>query len=121
VLLVLLPHTSGLPAAGMPLIHRAGTAVSPLPSRRAPRRFGINTDPAALASVLLEQSAFRGPIHPPLQVSSSIPALPRPSNTAFEVFTRVGADNSLERLTEGSVGLVTDGASDVYELFVTLF
>jgi len=40
--------------------------------------------------------------------------------TAFEVFTRVGPDNSLERLTERSVGLVTDRPSDVYELFVTL-
>jgi hypothetical protein len=40
--------------------------------------------------------------------------------TTFEVFTRVGPDNSLERLTEGSVGLVTDRPSDVYELFVTL-
>jgi hypothetical protein len=28
--------------------------------------------------------------------------------TIFEVFTRVGPDNSLERLTERSVGLVTD-------------
>jgi hypothetical protein len=84
-------------------------------------RLGINTDPAAQASVLLEQSAFRGPMHPPLQVSSAIPALPWPSNTAFEVFTRVGPDNSLERLTEGSAGLVTDRPSDVYELLVTLF
>ena len=41
--------------------------------------------------------------------------------TTFEVFTRVGPDNSLERLTERSVGLVTDQPSDVYELFVTLF
>ena len=41
--------------------------------------------------------------------------------TTFEVFTRVGPDNSLERLTERSVGLVTDRPSDVYELFVTLF
>ena len=40
--------------------------------------------------------------------------------TTFEVFTRVGPDNSLERLTERSVGLVTDRPSDVYELFVTL-
>jgi hypothetical protein len=40
--------------------------------------------------------------------------------TMFEVFTRVGPDNSLERLTERSVGLVTDRPSDVYELFVTL-
>ena len=41
--------------------------------------------------------------------------------TTFEVFTRVGPDNSLERLTERSVGLVTDQPSNVYELLVTLF
>ncbi len=40
--------------------------------------------------------------------------------TTFEVFTRVGPDNSLERLTERSVRLVTDRPSNVYELFVTL-
>jgi hypothetical protein len=40
--------------------------------------------------------------------------------TTFEVFTRVGPDNSLERLTEGSAGLVTDRPSNVYELCVTL-
>ena len=40
--------------------------------------------------------------------------------TTFEVFTRVGPNNSLERLTERSVGFVTDRPSDVYELFVTL-
>ena len=40
--------------------------------------------------------------------------------TTFEVFTRVGPDNSLERLTERSVGLVTDRPRDVYELLVTL-
>ena len=39
----------------------------------------------------------------------------------FEVFTRVGSDNPLERLAECSVGLVTDRPGDVYELFVTLF
>ena len=38
----------------------------------------------------------------------------------FEVFTRVGTDNSLERLTERSVGLVTDRPGDVYKFFVTL-
>jgi hypothetical protein len=42
-------------------------------------------------------------------------------NAAFEVFTRAGPDDSLERLTERSVGLVTDRPSDVDELFVTLF
>jgi hypothetical protein len=40
--------------------------------------------------------------------------------TTFEVFTRVSPDNSLERLTERSVGLVTDRPSNVYELLVTL-
>ena len=38
----------------------------------------------------------------------------------FEVFTRVGPDNSLERLTERSVGRVTDRRSNVYEFLVTL-
>ena len=41
--------------------------------------------------------------------------------TTFEVFTRVGPDNSLERLTERSVGLVTDQPGNVDELFVALF
>jgi len=41
--------------------------------------------------------------------------------TTFEVFTRVRPDNSLERLTERSVGLVTDRPGDVDELFVALF
>ena len=50
-----------------------------------------------------------------------IPALPWSSDTTLEVFTRVGPDNSLERLTERSVGLVTDRLSDVYELLVALF
>ena len=40
--------------------------------------------------------------------------------TTFKIFTRVSPDNSLERLTECSVGLVTDRPGDVYELFVTL-
>ena len=39
---------------------------------------------------------------------------------SFEIFARVGPDNSLERLTELSVGLVTDQPSNVYELLVTL-
>jgi len=40
--------------------------------------------------------------------------------TTSEIFTRVSPNNSLERLTERSVGIVTDRPSDVYELFVTL-
>jgi hypothetical protein len=52
--------------------------------------------------------------------SSAIPSLPVAFKTTFEVFTGVGPDNSLERLTERSVGLVTDQPSDVYELLVTL-
>src|SRR5580704_7066230 len=39
--------------------------------------------------------------------------------TTFAAFTRASPDNSLERLTERSVGLVTDRPSNVYELFVT--
>jgi hypothetical protein len=74
-----------------------------------------------MKSKKLATTRFRGPMHPPLQKSSAIPALPWSSNTMFEIFTRVGPDNSLERLTERSVGLVTDRPSNVYELFVTLF
>jgi hypothetical protein len=40
--------------------------------------------------------------------------------TTFDVFTRVSPDDSLERLTERSVRLVTDRPSNVDELFVTL-
>jgi len=40
--------------------------------------------------------------------------------TTFEIFTRVSPNNSLERLTERSVGLVTDRTGNVHELFVTL-
>lgn len=41
--------------------------------------------------------------------------------TAFEVFAWAGADDALERLTEGSVGLVSDRAGNVDKLFVTRF
>src|SRR3984957_14950374 len=41
--------------------------------------------------------------------------------TTSEVFTRISPDNSLERLTECGVGLVTDQSSDFGELFVTPF
>ena len=41
--------------------------------------------------------------------------------TTSQIFTRVGPDNSLERLAERSVGFVTDRPSNVDELFVTLF
>jgi len=74
-----------------------------------------------MASVLLEQSAFQ------VTYASSASQICRRSGitvalkTTFEVFTRVGPDNSLEGLTERSVGLVTDRPGDVYELFVTLF
>jgi hypothetical protein len=40
--------------------------------------------------------------------------------SVFEVFTRVGPDNSLERLTERSVGLVTDQPGNVDELLLPL-
>ena len=41
--------------------------------------------------------------------------------TTSEVFTRISPDNSLERLTECGVGLVTDQSSDFWKLFVTPF
>ncbi len=41
--------------------------------------------------------------------------------TTFEIFTRVSPNNSLERLTERSVRLITDQPSNVDELCVTLF
>ena len=41
--------------------------------------------------------------------------------STFDVFTSVGPDNSLERFTERSVGLVTDQPRYIYELFVALF
>ena len=40
--------------------------------------------------------------------------------TTFDVFTSVGADHSLERLTERGVGLITHQPSDIDELFITL-
>ncbi len=40
--------------------------------------------------------------------------------TTFEVFPGVGPDNSLERLTERSVRLVTDQPSNVHELLLPL-
>jgi len=41
--------------------------------------------------------------------------------TTSEVFTGISPDNSLERLTECGVGLVTDQSSDFWEPFVTRF
>src|SRR3977135_2198915 len=71
--------------------------------------------PGAPISVEEHTSMAPGPRrqrqNPQLQKSSAVPALPWPSNTTFEVFTRVSPDNSLERLTERSVGLVTDRPS----------
>jgi len=52
----------------------------------------------------------------PVGAFRNVPGL---QNT-FEVFTRVRPDNSLECLTERSLGLVTHRPSDVYELLVTL-
>jgi hypothetical protein len=74
-----------------------------------------------------ERTHFHGSPSPPSKSESSASKCFRHSGvaaalkTAFEVFTRVGPDNSFERLTERSVGLVTDQSSDIDELFVTLF
>jgi hypothetical protein len=70
---------------------------------------------------------FHGTQAPPPKSESSASKILRHSGmtvafkATFEVFTRVSPDNSLERLTERSVGLVTDRPGNVYELFVTLF
>jgi hypothetical protein len=69
---------------------------------------------------------FHGTQAPPPKSESSASKIFRHSGmtvafkTTFEVFTRVGPNNSFERLTERSVGLVTDRPGDVYELFVPL-
>jgi hypothetical protein len=76
--------------------------------------------PAVLASVLLEQSPFQGTYASSASQIFRYSGITLVSKTTFEVFTRAGPDNSLERLTERSVGLVTDRPSNVYELFVTL-
>ena len=78
-----------------------------------------------LERVSLEEHTSMMPSPPPKSESSASKILRHSGitvafKTTFEVFTRVGPDNSLERLTERSVGLVTDRPSDVYELFVTL-
>ena len=83
-------------------------------------RFGINPDPAALASVCLEQSAFLGAYASFASKTFCRAGITAAFKTTFEVFPGVGPDNSLERLTERSVGLVTDQPSDVYELLLTL-
>jgi hypothetical protein len=63
---------------------------------------------------------------PPRKSVSSASKVFRPSGiavafkTTFEEFTSVGPDNPLERLTERSVGLVTDQSGNVYKLLVTL-
>src|ERR1700733_12926488 len=78
---------------------------SPVPKCEAP---GASISVEEHTSMARRQSQ-----NPPLQKSSAIPALPWPSRATFEVFTRAGADNSLEGLTERSVGLVTDQPSNV--------
>jgi hypothetical protein len=81
---------------------------------------------ASGASISVEEPTSMAPKAPPPKSESSASKSFRHSGmtaafkTMFDVFTSVGPDNSLERLTERSVGLVTDQPSDIYELFVTL-
>lgn len=70
---------------------------------------------------LTERLCLKSPSHPARQTSSAIPSLPLASKTTLEVFTGVSPDNSLERLAERRVGLITDRPSNVDELPVTLF
>ena len=80
----------------------------------------------ALGAHFSGRTHFHGTQAPPPKSESSASKILRHSGTTvafkptFEVFTRVGPDNSLECLTECSVGLVTDRPSNVDELCVTL-
>src|ERR1700677_1027340 len=101
------------------------------------RRPTVNSDGCRVFGNLLRQNSFwlqrldsnrRTPL--PVRV---VPLLQSPEvslscfgrflvlQTTSEVFTRISPDNSLERLTECGVGLVTDQSSDFRELFVTPF
>jgi len=102
----------------LPLIHRLAPSVA-MPTPEAEPRTKLSN--GHVTRLLTHDTRPRRQSqNPPLQKSSAIPALPWPSKTTFEVFTRASPDNALERLTERSVGLVTDRPSDVYELFVAL-
>ena len=57
---------------------------------------------------------------PPLQNIFRDSGMTVAFKTAFEVFTGISPNNSLERLTERSVGLVADRPGNVYKLLVTL-
>ena len=72
-------------------------------------------------NVLPEPSAFQGTYASSASKNFRDSGMTVAFKTTFEVFTRVGPDNSLESLAERSVGLVTDQQSDVYELLVTPF
>ncbi len=101
------------------------------------RRPTVNLDGCRVFGNLLRQNSFwlqrldpnrRTPL--PVRV---VPLLQSPEvslscfgrflvlQTTFDVFASVGPDNSFERLTERSVGFVTDQSSDFWELFVTPF
>lgn len=85
----------------------------------ATRRSGCVTRPdiALRASRDMRRDAILGPNR--ILRFKKLPRF-RVFQSTFEVFTRTGADNSLERFTERSVGLVTDRSGDIDELFVTL-
>jgi hypothetical protein len=103
---------------------------SPVPKCEAPppqRRRPVAGDPGTWGTHFSGRTHFHGTQAPSPKSKSSASKILRHSGmtvafkATFEVFTRVGPDNSLERLTERSVGLVTDRPGNVYELFVTLF
>jgi hypothetical protein len=83
-------------------------------------RFGIKTDPAALASVCLEQSAFLGAYASFASKTFCRAGITASFKTMFDVITSVGPDDSFERLTERSVRLVANQPGNVDELLVTL-
>ena len=106
--------------------------VSGLPFPNA-RRLHPSDEDLSLGTSAPWGTHFSGRTHshgtqaPPPKSESSASKILRHSGMAvafkatFEVFTRVGPDNSLERLTERSVGLITNRPSNVDELLVTLF
>jgi hypothetical protein len=109
------PDACGVTGTDLGLLRSFLGPRSPVPKCEAPGAPISVEEPTSMAPRPRRQSQ-----NPPLQKSSAIPVRSWFSDTTFEVFTRVGPDNSLERLTEGSAGLVTDRPSNVYELCVTL-
>jgi hypothetical protein len=93
-----LPDASAFTGTNRGLFRSVLGPWSPVPKCEAPGAPNSVEEHTSMAPRPHRQSQ-----NPPLQKSSAIPVLTVAFKTTFEVFTRVGPDNSLERLTEGSV------------------